>query len=152
MKIKIAIILLCLIITGGLVALNHFRKPSDDPSSPDTEVIQNAFRQMKNRTVNLPDHDESLTVRQGTVLEYSGRVHSSVGSSWYAEYNESAFKIETDFQYDDPDYELNPNCGGDSGIKTARFKAMKKGQFTIRIIHDFRGDIERTVTFNITVK
>lgn len=149
MKIKIIIILLCLIATGGVVAVNHLKK---DSVSPETSVIQNAFDRMKKRTITLPDYDKSLTVRPGTVLEYSATVHSSVGSYWHAEFDKTAFDFEDTFRYYDPNYEQNPNCGGDAGLKTVYFKAKKKGTFTIRILHDFRGDIERTLNFTITVK
>ncbi len=42
-------------------------------------------------------------------------------------------------------------CGGDSAVQTCTFRALKKGTYAIKIIHEFRGDIEKVITYTITV-
>lgn len=43
-------------------------------------------------------------------------------------------------------------CGGDQATKTCILEALKKGIYQIKVIHDYRGETERLITYTITVK
>ena len=43
-------------------------------------------------------------------------------------------------------------CGADSAVKTCVFTPRKKGKYTIKIVHKFRGHTQNVITFNIIIK
>lgn len=99
----------------------------------------------------LPDKDATLKVSLGDTVEYSHSVYSSVGHDYRAEYVESAFDKYYHMAYDSPE-EVNAGMNGaDSGIKTYTFKTLRKGTYTIVITHDYRGNVEKILTYKIIV-
>ncbi|MCM1111332.1 MAG: hypothetical protein NC336_08995 [Clostridium sp.] len=103
-------------------------------------------------TTTLQDTDSAVTIKVGFQLLYSHPVHGSVGSSYRVEYDKNAFELSYDTIYDNPDAVAEGMCGADSAVQTVTLRALKKGQYTVKVIHEFRGDVERVVTYKITVK
>lgn len=100
----------------------------------------------------LPDRNATMAVRLGKVLEYRAEIYPSVGLNYYAEYDKDAFDITRNVVYDRPNDVEAGMCGSDSGVCYTFFKTLKKGRYTLRIVHDYRGNVQRTVDFKIKVK
>jgi len=114
--------------------------------------VRNALEKVSRDIVKLEDEDSKITIKLGSEIEYSHRVHGSVGSSYHANYDKSAFKLSYETKYDNPESVAMGMCGGDSAVQTCTFRALKKGTYKLKVIHEFRGDIERVITYTITVK
>lgn len=103
-------------------------------------------------TISLGENDSKLTVNVGDQLRYSHSVHGSVGYDYKVEYDKSAFKLTHNTEYDNPESVAMGMCGGDSAVKTCILQALKKGKYKVKVIHEFRGAVERVITYTITVK
>lgn len=114
--------------------------------------VKNALEKVSRDVVTLDDRDSTITIHLGNEIVYSHRVHGSVGSSYRVDYDKSAFKLSYETKYDSPESVAMGMCGGDSAVQTCTFRALKKGAYKIKVIHEFRGDIERVITYMITVK
>ena len=93
----------------------------------------------------------AINVSLSETFSYSYNIHGSVGYDYDIEYNKSAFDVETTIAYDDPEAVEAGMCGGDSAIKTCVFRPKKRGTFTIKVIHQFRGNTEDVITYNVRV-
>lgn len=113
--------------------------------------VKNAIEKVSRDIIILEDEDSEITIMLGSEIEYSHRVHASVGSSYHVEYNKSAFKLSCEKNFDNPESVAMGMCGGDSAVQTCTLRTLKKGSHKIKIIHEFRGDIERVITYTITV-
>lgn len=113
--------------------------------------VRNALEKVSRDVVKLEDENSKVSIKLGNEIEYSHRVHSSVGSSYRVDYDKSAFKLSYETKYDNPESVAMGMCGGDSAVQTCTFRALKKGTYTIKVIHEFRGDIEKIITYTITV-
>lgn len=100
----------------------------------------------------LPDRNATMAVRLGKVLEYRAEIYPSVGLNYYAEYDKDAFDVTRNIVYDRPKDVEAGMCGSDSGVCYTFLKTLKKGRYTLRIVHDYRGNVQRTVDFKIKVK
>ena len=100
--------------------------------------------------VGLKEHDSIYIIKLGDVMQYSHSIYPSVGFYYSMEYDENAFKLSYDIKYNDrydPDKE-----GGDLANKTCTLKSLKKGFFKVKVIHLYRGETERIITYKIIVK
>ncbi len=100
----------------------------------------------------LPDRNATIAVRLGTVIEYRAKIYPSVGLNYRAEYDKDAFDVTRNVVYDRPKDVEAGMCGSDSGVCYTFFKTLKKGRYSLRIVHDYRGNVQRTVDFKIKVK
>ena len=85
-------------------------------------------------------------------LYYTHEVHASVGSSYYAEFDSSAFLMRSAMKFNNPASERAITCGGDRGEKTSIFIPQKAGNYEIKIYHNFRGEITDSLTFKVNIK
>lgn len=106
----------------------------------------------ENRDIILADRDSRLTICVGNQASYSHSVHGSVGFWYSIEYDHDAFVLSHNVKYDDPESVEKGLCGGDSAVLTCTLRAMRRGTYVVKVVHDYRGDIERVVTYTITVK
>lgn len=104
-------------------------------------------------------------IHLGDTLSFSGKSYGSVGYQYYLEFDNTAFKMETqvkdlykpreeDFVIDRRTGErkfIRP-AGGDECAITYTLTATKKGVYQIREIAAFRGDIESEKIHRIKVK
>ncbi len=96
-------------------------------------------------------HGQRLKV--GETFTYTAKIHPSVGYSFHAEYdNKEAFSENYSVKYDDSKAVSSGLCGADSGQQTITLKALQKGNHTIKIIHEFRGKVEKELTFKLSVR
>ena len=100
----------------------------------------------------LPQEDSTITISLSETFSYSQSIHGSVGYDYNVEYDETAFLVDTHVVYDNPKAVETGMCGADSAVKTCVFTPQKKGEYTIKIVHKFRGDTKNVITFNIIVK
>lgn len=101
--------------------------------------------------ITLPKKDATLNVSLGDTVEYSHSVYCSVGHDYCAKYDTSAFDKHYHMTYDRPEEVDAGMDGADSGIKTYTFKTLKKGTYSIVITHDYRGNVEKILTYKIIV-
>lgn len=93
----------------------------------------------------------NLTINLGDAVRYSAPVHFSVGSEYTMECDKTAFDIDCSTLYDHPEDMEMGMCGADSAMQIYTLRPLKKGEFIVKAIHDFRGDIERVITYTIVV-
>ncbi len=55
--------------------------------------VRNALEKVSRDIVKLENKDSKITIKLGSEIEYSHRVHGSVGSSYHVEYDKGAFKL-----------------------------------------------------------
>lgn len=104
-----------------------------------------------NNMVILEDNDSKMIISIGNEIKYSYPIHGSVGTEYRIEYDSTAFQMSCTTVYDDPISVALGMCGGDKAVRTCKLRPLKLGEYTIKIIHEFRGDVERVVTHTITV-
>lgn len=105
---------------------------------------------VKMNVVGLKEHDSIYIIKLGDVMQYSHSIHPSVGFNYSMVYDENAFNLSYDIKYDDR-YGLDKE-GGDLANKTYTLKSLKKGFFKVKVIHLYRGETERIITYKIIVK
>lgn len=81
---------------------------------------------------------ETKTVKVGETVEFKGTIHGSVGIEDYLDYDKTAFDLEEDERYLNPDHENL--LGGDKKSVTFKLTAKKAGTFTIKEMQNFRGN------------
>lgn len=121
-------------------------------STINNQKIERVINQMKSSPISLPEKNAVIRIAVGRTLKYSHSVHSSVGYSYRVEYDKSAFEMKYSTRYDNSDAVNSGVCGADSAIETTTFKSLKKGEYIIKVIHEFRGDVENVLTYKIIVK
>lgn len=104
------------------------------------------------RPIILDDVTDEYSAALNDELYYTHEVHASVGSSYYAEFDSSAFLMRSAMKFNNPASERAITCGGDRGKKTSIFIPQKAGNYEIKIYHNFRGEITDSLTFKINVK
>lgn len=110
---------------------------------------QNRFEK---QAIILDDVTDEYSAALNDELYYTHEVHASVGSSYYAEFDSSAFLMRSAMKFDNPASERAITCGGDRGEKTSIFIPQKTGNYTIKIYHNFRGEITDSLIFKVNVK
>ena len=75
----------------------------------------------------------------GQELQFDGIIHGSVGLAYYLEFDESAFEIKSRRYYTNSDFEKNPCPGGDEERIIYTLTPIKKGEFTVKEMNNFRG-------------
>ena len=132
--------IICLAFCGSIWACGHNKRSHEDvKDGADHPLI-------------LEDRDSSISVPLGCDIEYSYSVHGSVGYSYHVEYDEEAFSLSKNMEYNNPDAVAKGMCGGDKAVLTTTLTPKQKGKFTVKIIHTFRGTVERVTTYNISVE
>lgn len=106
----------------------------------------------KKQPIILDDATEEYSATLNDELYYTHEVHASVGSSYYAEFDSSAFLMRSAMKFNNPASERAITCGGDRGEKTSIFIPQKAGNYEIKIYHNFRGEITDSITFKVNVK
>lgn len=140
-KLKKFVITVCGVLTGIVLCGSS---ACNAKSSRKTE--ENSEKVVRLRCV-----PGGLTVSQGVLIKYSHAVHGSVGITYRMEYNKDAFEMSCDTEYSNPQAVRQHMCGADRGVATCTLKAMKKGTYTIKVIHEFRGEVENTETYTVNV-
>jgi hypothetical protein len=94
----------------------------------------------------------ALTIKAGEIVCYAGEVHGSVGSGLsYSIEDESIVKLSYEkMQYHNKDHDKMP--GADKATKTYAFKGVKSGKTKVTVNEVFRGKVENTYSFEITVQ
>lgn len=97
---------------------------------------------------------KELTVSVGTVMNVDMSVHGSVGTQ--ADYKIGDRRIvgllRKDLTYLRPERMKPGMTGGDAAKERFYFKAIAPGVTEIQLISEFRGKVEKTYTFTVTVK
>lgn len=106
----------------------------------------------KKQAITLDEESDEYSATLNDELYYTHEVHASVGSSYYAEFDSSAFLMRSAMKFNNPASERAITCGGDRGEKTSIFISQKAGNYEIKIYHNFRGEITDSLTFKINVK
>lgn len=106
----------------------------------------------KKQPIILDDVTDEYNATLNDELYYTHEVHASVGSSYYTEFDTSAFLMRSAMKFDNPASERAITCGGDRGEKTSIFIPRKTGNYEIKIYHNFRGQITDSLTFKVSVK
>lgn len=106
----------------------------------------------KKQPIILDDATDEYSATLNDELYYTHEVHASVGSSYYAEFDSSAFLMRSAMKFNNPASERAITCGGDRGEKTSIFIPQKAGNYEIKIYHNFRGKITDSLTFKVNVK
>lgn len=106
----------------------------------------------KKQAIILDDATDEYSATLNDELYYTHEVHASVGSSYYAEFDSSAFLMRSAMKFNNPASERAITCGGDRGEKTSIFIPRKTGNYEIKIYHNFRGQITDSLTFKVSVK
>lgn len=106
----------------------------------------------KKQAIILDDATDEYSATLNDELYYTHEVHASVGSSYYAEFDSSAFLMRSAMKFNNPASERTITCGGDRGEKTSIFIPQKAGNYEIKIYHNFRGEITDSLTFKVSVK
>ena len=141
------IITLCLIAGATLFVTYSCNCTKDTPTIEEQEQTI-----AKNQAIILDDASDEYSANLNDELYYTHEVHASVGSSYYAEFDSSAFLMRSAMKFNNPASERAITCGGDRGEKTSIFIPQKAGNYEIKIYHNFRGEITDSLTFKINVK
>lgn len=106
----------------------------------------------KKQPIILDDATDEYSATLNDELYYTHEVHASVGSSYYAEFDSSAFLMRSAMKFNNPASERAITCGGDRGEKTSIFIPQKAGNYEIKIYHNFRGQITDSLIFKVNIK
>lgn len=93
-----------------------------------------------------------LKIQVGEGFSYRAIVHVSVGIWWKSSFNEGAFHKKRSFQYNNPQSIEHGEDGGDDAVVVETFWAIRKGEYDVVITHEFRGAIEHTEIFKVTIE
>lgn len=138
---------LCLIIGATLFVAYSCNCTKDVPTIEKKEQTI-----VKKQAIILDDVTDEYSAALNDELYYTHEVHASVGSSYYAEFDSSAFLMRSAMKFDNPASERAITCGGDRGEKTSIFIPQKAGNYEIKIYHNFRGEITDSLTFKVNIK
>lgn len=103
------------------------------------------------QTINLDNTSKEHQISINNKLSYSGEIHASVGKSYNVEYDTTAFDMQSDIKYNNPESVKSGICGGDRAVKTVTFTPLKPGDYTIKVLHYFRGQTTDSLTFKVTI-
>ena len=140
------IITLCLIVGATLIVSYSCKSTKNTP--PPEKKEQNIA---KKQAIILDDATEEYSATINDELYYTHEVHASVGSSYYAKFDSSAFLMRSAMRFNNPESERAITCGGDRGEKTSIFIPRKTGNYEIKIYHNFQGQITDSLTFKVTI-
>ena len=141
------IITLCLIAGATLFVTYSCNCTKDTPTIEKKEQTI-----AKNQSIILDDATEEYSATINDELYYTHEVHASVGSSYYAKFDSSAFLMRSAMKFNNPESERAITCGGDRGDKTSIFIPRKTGNYEIKIYHNFRGQITDSLIFKVNIK
>lgn len=121
------------------------------PNTEETEVMRNIVATIDDAALS-ESAPEVIEIKKGQSVCFSGEEFGSVGTSFLMEYDESAFDVKSTSVYDNPNYDDEPVCGGDSAVRIIILTAKQSGTFKVRCIKDFRGDVEGEREYTIVVE
>lgn len=149
-------IIACCVIALSTYACNGQTSVQKNPQEQDfsnAQVIdKNKQTIATKQTIILDDASDEYSANLNDELYYTHEVHASVGSSYYAKFDSSAFLMRSAMKFNNPESERAITCGGDRGEKTSIFIPRKTGNYKIKIYHNFRGQITDSLTFKVNVK
>ena len=140
------IITLCLIAGATLFVTYSCNCTKDTPT-----IEKKGQTIAKNQAIILDDATEEYSATINDELYYTHEVHASVGSSYYAKFDSSAFLMRSAMRFNNPESERAITCGGDRGDKTSIFIPQKSGNYKLKIYHNYRGQITDSLTFKVTI-
>ena len=149
---KLSIILI--IIVGASLFVSYSCKCVQNTTTLEKKEQTRAKEQnrFEKQAIIVDEESDEYNATLSDELYYTHEVHASVGSSYYAEFDSSAFLMRSAMKFDNPASERAITCGGDRGEKTSIFIPRKTGNYEIKIYHNFRGEITDSLTFKINVK
>ena len=144
---------LCLII-GATLFVSYSCKCVQNTTTIEKKEQNRAKEQnrFEKQAIILDEESDEYNATLSDELYYTHEVHASVGSSYYAEFDSSAFLMRSAMKFNNPASERAITCGGDRGEKTSIFIPKKNGNYTIKIYHNFRGEITDSLTFKVNIK
>ncbi len=103
-------------------------------------------------TIQLTPLETNYIVKVGQTLTYTANVHGSVGETTEVTApNENTIKLtDTKHKYNHPEKSNMP--GGDAATVTYLFDALQTGEGHVIVVDSFRGEIQNTYDFKITVE
>lgn len=149
---KLSIILI--IIVGASLFVTYSCKCVQNTTTLEKKEQTRAKEQnrFEKQAIILDEESNEYNATLSDELYYTHEVHASVGSSYYAEFDSSAFLMRSAMKFDNPASERAITCGGDRGEKTSIFIPQKAGNYEIKIYHNFRGEITDSLTFKVNIK
>ncbi len=141
-----------IVLVGFVLILAANLTQSNDQKLSDNQKISNIVNRMNRYSLLLPDKCCTIKVKRGISFAYSHPIYLSVGNDYEVEYDNEAFVKDEVVKYDHPEMIENGACGADSAVMTTIFRALKDGKFTIKIIHKFRGEVEKVLTYMVIVE
>lgn len=94
--------------------------------------------------IEVPEYKKYLAKDNGMTtcipLTYKGKIHGSVGVTYYIEYDTTAFQLKKNIEYNTPKEMKIGNCGGDGGFVTYSLYPHKVGEYIIYEVEGFRGE------------
>jgi hypothetical protein len=137
--------------------------PSPEPADPNTTttttggdavVEPDSGKPVKADEVTLSPTQAEVTVAVGTTLLYSFKWHASVGQGADQKVADEAVvryvRMDEAFAQSEEDRAGKP--GSDAATGTYVFEAVAPGTTTVQIDETFRGSVEKSTTFTITVR
>lgn len=100
---------------------------------------------------HMEDSDGDFFFNVGDKLLYSSQVFGSVGITYKLIFDDSAFEMTEVLKYKHPEEVRAGMCGADDASLLINLTCKRKGVFTVRAIHGFRGNIEKEFVHKITV-
>lgn len=95
---------------------------------------------------------KDYTIKVGEKVFFKIDVHASVGiGAQYENTSEAVLKLFSD-EYNFKQKQEPGMAGGDAAVQVFTFEALKEGTVKLTFKKNFRGNIEKTTDFNITVK
>lgn len=142
MESKFSFVLIAVFVTLGCLLLFQQRAMGKQRSEAGA----------KGPVVDLQQPGDSVTISLGDAVRYTGTEHRSVGTTYWMEYDPEAFRVEWKKVYEQPAKARRGEEGSDRAQLIHTLHSLKRGEFTVRAIHDFRGDTASVATYHIEVK
>ncbi|MFV8751758.1 hypothetical protein ACNOYE_14530 [Nannocystaceae bacterium ST9] len=126
----------------------------DPEPQPEPVVEPDEGEPVVAREVELsPLGEHELAVGLGATLRYSFKSHASVGFGASQRSDDEAVirYVRTDMQYSQSEADRAGKPGSDAATGIFVFEAVGPGTTTLVVDEEFRGAVERSTTFTITV-
>jgi hypothetical protein len=144
------------LIPAAFVLLACRPKPSEQPEQPEQPeavVEPDQGEPVAITEVKLSPLEKDVSVVVGGTLLYSFKSHASVGYGATQQVTDPAVVkyVRTDTAYEQSEAERAGKTGADAATGTFVFEAVAPGNTTVTVEEQFRGTVEQSTTFTITV-
>lgn len=148
MKNLIKAIALAILVGSSSIAMAQ--KVDEGPVKKEqSEYGKKKFKPEKGM-INVNSLQGNYTIKVGQKIYLSESVHGSVGETASVYASGYCLKlVDTHFSYNN--FKNSDMSGGDAGVKTFIYEAVKIGESEIEVKEMFRGDVRNTNTIKITV-